>query len=168
METIKYQDTNINNNDWIDPLVIKLERSDNKITTLVCPNVTYLECSDNKITSLNFPPVTQLNCSDNNLEEINCFMDTRVNRENSRKIIKRLPLPEVITDNYNCNICSEDKTSKIVCSSCNNFHCADCYIRIFETNSGLVKCPSCRVETKFNIDNDDIKDYVNNLKEILL
>lgn len=45
-----------------------------------------------------------------------------------------------------CSICSENKTivHRISCTKCSADWCIDCYINIFRTNKGIIKCPFCR------------------------
>jgi hypothetical protein len=46
-----------------------------------------------------------------------------------------------------CSICLEDmKSKRVSCSKCANYWCIPCYINIFKTNRGIIKCPYCRFE----------------------
>ena len=46
-----------------------------------------------------------------------------------------------------CGICLEEVFSYCcVCSKCDGSYCQMCFIRIFYTNSGIIKCPYCRNE----------------------
>jgi hypothetical protein len=45
-----------------------------------------------------------------------------------------------------CFICSNEIIQKcrISCPKCASYWCLDCYISIFRTNKGVIKCPFCR------------------------
>ena len=45
-----------------------------------------------------------------------------------------------------CSICStrEIQIRRISCPKCANDWCTNCYVNIFRTNKGIVKCPFCR------------------------
>jgi hypothetical protein len=44
-----------------------------------------------------------------------------------------------------CSICSETiQTRRTHCTKCACDWCLDCYIQIFRTNQGIIKCPFCR------------------------
>jgi len=151
------------------PNVTTLICSDNHLTSLYCPLVTKLYCNFNILTSLYCPLAIKINCSFNEyLVKVTCSTNTEVICDDSCKIIRICESsPEVIHDNYNCNICGDDRTSKIVCKECKNFHCVECYISLFKFNKGLVKCPYCRLETKFDIDNN-LEGYIKQLQERLI
>ena len=44
-----------------------------------------------------------------------------------------------------CDICEENK-NRVSCTRCYNYTCAECYIKIFTENEGIIKCPYCRYE----------------------
>ena len=48
--------------------------------------------------------------------------------------------------NDECSICSTNKIQKgrLTCGKCASDWCINCYISIFRTNKGLIKCPFCR------------------------
>lgn len=43
-----------------------------------------------------------------------------------------------------CSICYEDIKINISCDSCHNNWCSECYIELFKTGEGIIKCPWCR------------------------
>ena len=43
-----------------------------------------------------------------------------------------------------CTMCYNDIKRRATCAKCSNEWCIDCYIDIFRTNKGLIKCPFCR------------------------
>jgi len=49
-------------------------------------------------------------------------------------------------NNDNCSICSTDelKNRRVTCTKCASEFCVTCYINIFRTNKGIIKCPFCR------------------------
>lgn len=48
--------------------------------------------------------------------------------------------------NDECSICStmEIQKRRITCTKCASEWCINCYISIFKTNNGIIKCPFCR------------------------
>lgn len=48
--------------------------------------------------------------------------------------------------NDECSICSTKEMQKrrVTCTKCASEWCIDCYISIFRTNKGIIKCPFCR------------------------
>ena len=48
--------------------------------------------------------------------------------------------------NNECSICStkEIQTRRVTCTKCASDWCVNCYISIFRTNKGIIKCPFCR------------------------
>ncbi len=48
--------------------------------------------------------------------------------------------------NDECSICSiqEKQKQKIKCSKCKSEWCVLCYVNIFKSNNGLIKCPFCQ------------------------
>lgn len=51
--------------------------------------------------------------------------------------------------NEQCFICfskfsNETQKLRVSCAKCANDYCVDCYISIFRTNKGMIKCPFCR------------------------
>ena len=44
-----------------------------------------------------------------------------------------------------CSICSADEQKKrVTCTKCASEYCVNCYVSIFRTNKGIIKCPFCR------------------------
>jgi transcription elongation factor Elf1 len=37
-----------------------------------------------------------------------------------------------------------DKKRRVTCGKCASEWCVDCYINIFKTNKGIIKCPFCK------------------------
>jgi len=132
-------------------------------------NSSESEIADNSITSLNIDE-SMFRSSDiiriSDLSELE-FIDLEAHLYPKREI-RELDLPEVINEDFNCFICSDDKTKKIVCEKCNWFNCVKCYIKLFKMNIGKMKCPNCRNETDYDIYPFEVKDYVKQLKEKLL
>ena len=56
-----------------------------------------------------------------------------------------------------CSICLSEKIQKqkVSCAKCSFDLCVGCYINIFRTNKGLIKCPFCRY-TYGNVFPDDM------------
>ncbi len=48
--------------------------------------------------------------------------------------------------NDECSICSTKEIQKrrVTCPKCASDWCVNCYINIFRTNKGIIKCPFCR------------------------
>ena len=48
--------------------------------------------------------------------------------------------------NDECSICSTNEIQKrrVTCTKCASDWCVNCYIIIFRTNKGIIKCPFCR------------------------
>jgi len=48
--------------------------------------------------------------------------------------------------NDECSICSTKEIQKrrVTCTKCASDWCVNCYISIFRTNKGIIKCPFCR------------------------
>jgi len=153
--------------------VNKIWCDNNELVEFINYNIKEIYCNNNKLTTLYCPNASKLHCFNNQLTELVCLHATEIICDNEcnvlilEKELKQLNLPKVIQDNYECDICGENRTSKIVCKECSNFHCVDCYISIFKVNIGLVKCPSCRFEINFDINIEDIDDYIDHLYSIL-
>jgi len=51
-----------------------------------------------------------------------------------------------IEKNDECYICSTKEIQKrrVTCTKCSSDWCVNCYINIFRTNKGIIKCPFCR------------------------
>ena len=49
-------------------------------------------------------------------------------------------------ENDECSICSTKEIQKrrVTCTKCASDWCVNCYISIFRTNKGIIKCPFCR------------------------
>jgi len=44
-----------------------------------------------------------------------------------------------------CDICcEEDSISKVSCNFCSNRYCNECYIKLYVSGKGIIKCPFCR------------------------
>ena len=45
-----------------------------------------------------------------------------------------------------CSICSTNEIQKkrVTCTKCASEWCVNCYVSIFRTNKGIIKCPFCR------------------------
>lgn len=45
-----------------------------------------------------------------------------------------------------CSICYSAKIKKrrVTCPKCSSDWCVECYVSIFKTNKGIIKCPFCR------------------------
>ena len=45
-----------------------------------------------------------------------------------------------------CSICATNEIQKrrVSCPKCASYWCLNCYISIFRTNKGVIKCPFCR------------------------
>ena len=61
--------------------------------------------------------------------------------------VVRNRLERCSSKNDDCEICCEQKVSSVMCNVCGNDYCADCYIDLFESRSGIITCPFCRVKT---------------------
>ena len=48
--------------------------------------------------------------------------------------------------NDECYICSTEglKKQRVTCPKCASEWCVNCYVSIFRTNKGIIKCPFCR------------------------
>ena len=48
--------------------------------------------------------------------------------------------------NDECSICSTKEIQKrrVTCTKCASDWCVNCYVSIFRTNKGIIKCPFCR------------------------
>ena len=65
----------------------------------------------------------------NTWDEIKRHIDTKINDNKTNE----------------CFICSAQEIQKRVsCPKCAFYWCIDCYINIFRTNKGIIKCPFCR------------------------
>ena len=51
-----------------------------------------------------------------------------------------------IERNDECSICSttDIQKSRVTCTKCASEWCVNCYVSIFRTNKGIIKCPFCR------------------------
>lgn len=58
-----------------------------------------------------------------------------------KHIDKRLSNKETI-----CSICECEIKRKIACTECYNIWCLECYINLFRSGQGIIKCPYCRYE----------------------
>jgi len=49
-------------------------------------------------------------------------------------------------ENDECSICftNEVQERRVTCTKCASDWCVNCYISIFRTNKGIIKCPFCR------------------------
>jgi hypothetical protein len=68
---------------------------------------------------------------DNTWDEIKRHIDAKMNNNQSGE----------------CSICSSTemiKIRRVSCPKCACDWCVDCYINIFRTNKGIIKCPFCR------------------------
>ncbi len=43
-----------------------------------------------------------------------------------------------------CPICLNNVSKYTSCNKCGNYWCIPCYIEIFKTGNGIIKCPFCR------------------------
>ena len=72
----------------------------------------------------------------------------KILQENTWDEIKRNITAHLTNDKSTiCSICSTEdaiKLRRIFCNKCASNWCIDCYINIFRTNKGLIKCPFCR------------------------
>jgi len=146
--------------------------SDNHLSKLVCPFATYVDCSNNMLFFIVCNMIENLICTYNELEEVTCLDNTRVECDDSCNVIRskvilpELPSPDLIEKGilYECDICRDEKQSKIACSFCKKCSCPDCFISIFELNKGHPKCPLCRFQVKYPINSTNLDYYVNSLK----
>lgn len=43
-----------------------------------------------------------------------------------------------------CSLCCNKINKRVTCPNCTGYYCVNCYIDIFKSNMGLIKCPYCR------------------------
>ena len=64
----------------------------------------------------------------------------------------KLHIDKFLKIDYTCNICFNDykkiknNINKTTCPKCSEPYCVDCYINIFRSNKGIIKCPFCSFE----------------------
>lgn len=64
--------------------------------------------------------------------------------DNSWDEVKR-HIYKKLEQNYgDCSICFNNISQNVSCPKCSNNFCVECYINIFKSNKGLIKCPHCR------------------------
>lgn len=80
-----------------------------------------------------------------------------------------------IKQEYNtlCSICYENINKNVSCSKCYNNWCGECYISLFISGEGIIKCPFCRysfgIKTPKNMINicvQEIRDKLNGIWNI--
>jgi len=66
----------------------------------------------------------------NTWDEIKRHIDAKMNNEQKNE----------------CSICSTNEIQKkrVTCTKCASEWCVNCYVSIFRTNKGIIKCPFCR------------------------
>jgi len=72
--------------------------------------------------------MTVLKC--NTWDEIKRNIDSKMSNEKSNE----------------CSICSTEIQKRTSCNKCAADWCVDCYVSIFRSNKGIIKCPFCRYE----------------------
>jgi hypothetical protein len=90
----------------------------------------------------------------NNWKEIEKHINTKINETYKQ---------------HKCNICFNNIKSNVSCNKCSNNWCAECYINLFRSGNGIIKCPYCRfsfgIETPeymMEICIDEIRTKINN------
>jgi len=59
---------------------------------------------------------------------------------------KRIEKIIELKNGRDCLICCNPIESSISCNECCNSWCGECYINIFKSNQGIIKCPFCKNE----------------------
>jgi len=59
---------------------------------------------------------------------------------------KRIDRIIELKNGRDCLICCNPVVSSISCNECCNTWCDDCYINLFRSNQGIIKCPFCKDE----------------------
>lgn len=66
-----------------------------------------------------------------------------------------------------CTICQEKMKTSISCVNCYKFHCTNCYINLYKTGQGIIKCPFCRHEIGYKLPIEAVDEFVKIMKEKL-
>ena len=69
---------------------------------------------------------------DNSLKEITRHVDKKIER-----------LTQCVNVDK-CIICDDIIATNVTCTKCANNWCGDCYINLFKSGKGVIKCPHCR------------------------
>ena len=63
-----------------------------------------------------------------------------------------------------CSICCEKIISRTGCTKCSSDWCVECYINLFKTGQGIIKCPYCRFEYGFRMNEQELNMGVANIR----
>ncbi len=66
--------------------------------------------------------------------------------------------------NDECNICCNTMISSAHCSKCSFIYCTNCYIDIFRSNRGIIKCPQCSYKIGQIFPDNEIEIMVQRIK----
>jgi hypothetical protein len=70
-----------------------------------------------------------------------------------------------------CGICCEERSgpaSNVSCNRCANSFCGECYIGLFRTGRGIIRCPFCRDEFGFLMSPQDVERGVRMIRSKLI
>lgn len=79
----------------------------------------------------------------------------------------KLTLKKIEKRDNICLLCYEIMEKFTHCSKCSFIYCVNCYINIFRTNQGIIKCPQCNFKYGNIINIKHIEYYVNEIKRKL-
>ena len=96
-----------------------------------------------------------------NLRELS-LVDYKANiviiKENTWKDIDKT-IEQIITEKYknnDCSICFNEIKINVRCNFCRKNWCVDCYINLFKTGKGIIKCPFFRYEYRYLMNKEQI------------
>lgn len=83
-------------------------------------------------------------------------------KEIKRNICKKLS--KDYKDNQ-CCICFDNIKKNVSCNKCSNGWCGNCYISLFRSGKGIIKCPHCRFTFGINVPESMMETCINEIKD---
>ena len=82
---------------------------------------------------------------------------TGVLKDNTWDEIKR-NIDYILSDDKQneCKICCGDIKNRVGCTRCSSPFCSECYVNLFKTGQGIIKCPFCRFEYGHHMDDQEL------------
>lgn len=118
---------------------------------------------ENKNYYINFNYLTNLYEIQIKKKNIDKFIQITLYKNMNLKDFK-LTLNKLDNRDNICILCTEEMINSTHCSKCSFNYCIQCYINIFKTNKGIIKCPQCNFKYGNIIQDELIEYYINTIK----
>jgi hypothetical protein len=125
--------------------------------TSLLDDVRNLLIKENKNYNINFNYQNKL--YEIQIEKIQITLYTNMNLKDFKLTLYKLENRDNI-----CVLCTEEIIKSTHCSKCSFNYCIQCYINIFKTNKGIIKCPQCNFKYGNIISNELIGYYIDTIK----